>query len=35
MDDLGFYILFNSVSVILERWEVEKERLCVMELRLD
>ena len=32
MDDLLFYVLFNSVSVISGRWEVDNERLCAMEL---
>ena len=27
-DDLRFYTLFNSVSVISGRWEVDNERLC-------
>ena len=31
LDYLRFYILFNSISVILERWEDDNERLCVME----
>ena len=34
MDDLRFYILINSVSVISGRWVVDNERLCAMELRL-
>ena len=34
MDDLQFYILFNSISVISGRWEVGNERLCAMEVRL-
>ena len=34
LDQLRFYVLFNSVSVILGRWEVDNERLCAMELRL-
>ena len=34
MDDLRFYDLFNSVSVISGRWEVDNERLCAMELCL-
>ena len=34
MDDLRFYVLFNSVPVISGRWEVDNERLCAMELRL-
>ena len=29
-----FYALSNSVSVISGRWEVDKERLCAVELRL-
>ena len=33
MDDLRFYVLFNSVTVISGRPEVDNERLCVMELR--
>ena len=28
------YVLFNSVSVISGRWEVDNDRLCAMELRL-
>ena len=32
MSNLRFYVLFNSVSVILGRWEVDNERLCAMEL---
>ena len=34
MDDLRFYVIFNSVSVISGRREVDNERLCAMELRL-
>ena len=34
MDDMRFYVLFNSVSVISGRWEVDNERLCAMELPL-
>ena len=34
MDDLQFYVVFNSISVISGRWEVDNERLCAMELRL-
>ena len=34
MDDLRFYVLLNSVSVISGEWEVDNERLCAMELRL-
>ena len=32
MDDLHFYILFNSISVISGQWEIDNERLCAMEL---
>ena len=31
MDDLPFYILFNSVSVISGRWADDNERLYAME----
>ena len=31
MDDLRFYVLFNSISVISGRWEVDNERQCAME----
>ena len=34
MDDLRFSVLFNSISVILERWADANERLCAMEPRL-
>ena len=34
MDDLGFYLLFNSISVISGRWTDDDERLCAMEPRL-
>ena len=30
MDDLRFYILFNSISVISGRWADDNERLCAM-----
>ena len=30
MDDLRFYVLFNSISVISEKREVDNERLCAM-----
>ena len=33
MDDLRFYVLFNSVSVISGRCSDDDERLCAMELR--
>ena len=35
MDELGFYVSFNSISVISRRWNSEHERLCAMKLRLD
>ena len=31
MDDLGFYILSNSISVISGEWVGDNERLCAME----
>ena len=34
MDGLLFYVLFNSISVISGKWEVDNERLCAMQLRL-
>ena len=34
MDDLRFYVLFNSISVISGRWADDNERLCAMESRL-
>ena len=34
MDDLRFYVLFNSISVIAGRCEANNERLCAMKLRL-
>ena len=34
LDDLRFYVLFNSISAISGQWEVDNERLCAMELRL-
>ena len=34
MDDLRFYVLFNSVSIISGRLGVDNEMLCAMELRL-
>ena len=30
MDDLRFYVLFNSISVILGRCADNSERLCAM-----
>ena len=35
MDELGFYVPFNSISVILGRWKGEHEMLCAMKRRLD
>ena len=34
MDDLRFYILFNSISVISGRLADDNERLCAMAPRL-
>ena len=34
MDDLRFYVLFKSISVISGRCLDDNERLCAMELRL-
>ena len=34
LDDLRFYVIFNSVSVISGRLEVDNESLCAVELRL-
>ena len=34
MDDLRFYVLFNSISVISGRWADDNERLCAMGPRL-
>ena len=34
MDDLRFYVLFNSISVISGRCLDDNERLCAMELHL-
>ena len=33
MDDLRFYVLFNSISVISGRWDGDTERLYAMEPR--
>ena len=33
MDDLRFYVLSNGISVILQRWDDNKERLCAKEPR--
>ena len=34
IDDLQFYVLLNSISVISGRWAGGNERLCAMEPRL-
>ena len=34
MDDMQFYVLFNSISVIPGQWDVDNERLCAGEHRL-
>ena len=34
MDDLPFYFLFNSISVISGQWADDDERLCAMEPHL-
>ena len=34
MDDLRFYVLLNSISVISGQCLDDNERLCAMELRL-
>ena len=31
MNDLGFYVLFNSISVISGWWADDNEKLCAME----
>ena len=31
MDNLQFYFLFNSISVISGQWADDNERLCAME----
>ena len=33
-DDLRFYVVFNSISVMSERCEIDNENQCAMELRL-
>ena len=30
-DDLLFYVLFNSISVISEQWEGDNEMLCTIK----
>ena len=32
MDDMRFYVLFNSISVMSGWWRVNNERLCAMKL---
>ena len=34
LDDLRFYVLFNSISVISGRCQGDNERMCTMESRL-
>ena len=34
MDNMRFYIIFNSISVISGRWANDNERQCAMEHRL-
>ena len=34
IDDLQFYVLFNSISVIIGRWADGNERLYAMDLQL-
>ena len=34
MDDLRFYVLFNSISIISGRCLGDNKRLCAMEPRL-
>ena len=31
MDDMSFYVHFNSISVISGRWAGDNERLCAIE----
>ena len=33
MDELGFYVPFNSISVISGQWKGEYERLCAKKRR--
>ena len=35
MDDLQFYVLFNSISVISGQWADDNERLCAIEPHLE
>ena len=34
MDDLQFYLLFNTISVISGQWADDNERLCAVEPHL-
>ena len=34
MDDLQFYVVSNSISVISDRWAIDDKRLCATEARL-
>ena len=34
MDDLRFYVLFNSIFVISGRWEGDYETLCAVDFHL-
>ena len=34
MDDLVFYVPFNSISVISGQWKDEQERFCAMKRHL-
>ena len=34
MDELRFYIVFNSISIISGRWEDDIDRMVAMEPRL-
>ena len=34
MEELGFYVSFNSISVISEGWKGEHERLYAMKCHL-
>ena len=34
MDDLLFYFLYNSISVISGQWKSDEERLCAKEASL-
>ena len=34
MDDFRFYVLFNNISVISGRLEVDNKRMCAMEPHL-